>query len=241
MIRGMRSLLLLHVVANGLLLWLAYEWLGVDESSAGRLALSAVDALAILALVCWLYGATIVHLQSAESRLNESFRTALRHVGGLLLLAVAALALYGLLGKWSSGLDQPAQRFASWLTWTFHTSPKPATLTTVFQSVFWLLRWVLLPVLLLPLAGAIALRGWTGWRTLVSRPHWMLCLRIPVIAAMGLWLPLLLLQWKQHVPTFGWELTSFTLRTLTAYLLFVISMLLLSATAAHAAHRNAGR
>ena len=58
---------MLHLVANALLLWLGYEWLGVGESTALRLAWSALDALAILALVCWLHGATWSSSASAAS------------------------------------------------------------------------------------------------------------------------------------------------------------------------------
>ena len=93
MIRRHRKLLLLHLVANALLLWLAYEWLGVDESTTGKLLLSGVDALAILSLVCWLYGASMVWFHTKEPRLNESFRTALRHLGGLLVLAAYFLGV----------------------------------------------------------------------------------------------------------------------------------------------------
>ena len=99
MIRRNSKLLVLHLVANALLLWLAYEWLGVDESSTGRLLLSAMDAVAILALFCWLYGATLVWFHAPAPRLNESFRTALRHIGGLLALAIAGFVLYGLAAK----------------------------------------------------------------------------------------------------------------------------------------------
>ena len=55
-----RKLFLLHLVTDALLLWLGYEWLGVGESTRLRLVWSALDALAILALVCWFHGATLV-------------------------------------------------------------------------------------------------------------------------------------------------------------------------------------
>ena len=48
-----RKLFLLHLVADALLLWLGYEWLGVGESTRVRLLFSALDALAILAPVSY--------------------------------------------------------------------------------------------------------------------------------------------------------------------------------------------
>jgi hypothetical protein len=231
MIRRHRKLLLLHLVANALLLWLAYEWLGVDESNTGRLLLSGVDALAILSLVCWLYGASMVWFHAKEPRLNESFRTALRHLGGLLLLAIGSLALYGLLGKLETASAQAALRIASWLTWTFRTPIKPATITKIFNAILWLLRWDIFPVLLLPVAAAIAVRGRSGWNAIRARRPWMRWIIItPILALAGLWLPFVILDWQPKVSSFALEFISFTLRALVAYVIFLASMLTLART-----------
>ena len=84
-----RKLFLLHLVANALLLWLGYEWLGVGESTRPRLLFSALDALAILALACWFHGATLVYFRAGgpEPKINGAFRTALRHLPALLVAA----------------------------------------------------------------------------------------------------------------------------------------------------------
>jgi hypothetical protein len=230
MIRRHHKLLLLHLVANALLLWLAYEWLGVDESNTGKLLLSGVDALAILSLVCWLYGASMVWFHAKEPRLNESFRTALGHLGGLLLLAVGALAIYGLLGKIEAASAQPALKIASWLTWTFRTPVKPATIAKIFSAIFWLFRWDILPVLLLPVAVAIAVRGRSGWSAIRARRPWMRWILVPILALAGLWLPFVILGWQPKVSSFALEFISFTLRALLAYVIFLGSMLLLTRT-----------
>jgi hypothetical protein len=207
-------------------MWLAYEWLGVDESSTGRLLLSAVDALAILALVCWLYGATLVWFQSKEPKLNASFRTALRHLAGLVLLAAAALALYGLAARVAGAVPAAALKTASWLTWTIRKPVKPAAIAAIFQAVFWLLRWVVLPLLLVSVASSIAVEGRVRWR--VRRHHFL----IPLLALLGLWLPLLIVNWKPGGTAFGVEFASFTLRAAVAYTLFVGSMLGIARAAA---------
>jgi hypothetical protein len=230
MIRRHRKLLLLHLVANALLLWLAYEWLGVDESNTGRLLLSSVDALAILSLVCWLYGASMVWFHATEPRLNESFRTALRHLSGLRVLAIGALAIYGLLGKAEAASAQPALKVASWLTWTFRKPVKPATISWIFNAIFWLFRWAILPVLLLPVAAGIAVRGRGGWRAIAARRPWLRWIVVPVLALAGLWLPFVILNWQPKVASFTLEFTSFTLRALLAYLFFLGSMLMLVRT-----------
>jgi hypothetical protein len=219
MITRNRQLLALHVAANALLMWLAYEWLGVDESSTGKLLLSALDALAILALVCWLYGTTLVWFRSADPKLNASFRTALRHLGGLLLLAVGALAIYGLVVRSEAVVPGAALKTASWLTWTIRKPVKPAAIAAIFNALFWLVRWVALPLVLAPLASSIAVEGRLRWK--VRRRH----LLVPALALLGLWLPLLIVNWKPSAGGFGAELASFTLRAAVAYALFVGSML----------------
>ena len=75
-----RKVILLHLVANALLLWLGYEWLGLAESTRLRLGFSAVGALGILALACWLHGATLVFIRVSEPKITGAFRTALGHV-----------------------------------------------------------------------------------------------------------------------------------------------------------------
>src|SRR5439155_8768081 len=125
-----RKLFLLHLVANALLLWLGYEWLGVGESTRMRLVWSALDALAILGLVCWFHGATLVFFRKGcEAKINEAFRVALRHVPALVTATVAVLALYGLLA-WAAGASgQPAFRLASWLTLKLRTPVRTETVT----------------------------------------------------------------------------------------------------------------
>ena len=63
-----RKFFLLHLVINALLLWVAYEWLGVGESTRLRLLWSALYALAILALACWFHGATLVFFREGEPK-----------------------------------------------------------------------------------------------------------------------------------------------------------------------------
>ena len=221
-----RKLCLLHLVANALLLWLGYLWLGVGESTGLRLAWSALDALIILALVCWLYGATFVYFRSKERKLNESFRTALRHVIPLLAAAIVVLALYGALAWLASIL--PAFRVASYLTLKLRKPVKPGTVLTVFRTAMWIVRWVLVPVALLPMFGGIATRGWRGFGAITWRVNWRAWLLTPALLAAGLILPLAILGWVPHAASFTLEMTSFVARLILAYLLFIASMLMLA-------------
>lgn len=215
-----RKLCLLHVAANALLLWLGYEWLGVAESTRLRLALSAIDALAILALVCWLYGATFAYFRG-EPNINDAFRVALRHLAALMVTAILAIVLYGLLAWAASAAAQPAFRLASWLTLHLRKPVKPVAVARAFQSVFWVVRWAVLPVALLPMASAIATRGWRGFSGFTWRSGWRYWLGAPALLLAGLQLPFLLMRWVPALEPFGLQMASFAVRIGVGYLLFV--------------------
>ena len=219
-----RKLFFLHLVANALLLWLAYEWLGVGESTGLRLLLSALDALAILALVAWLHGATLLFFRTAEPQLNSVFRAALRHVPVLLAAAILVLVLYGLLAMAAVASAQPAFRLASWLTLKLRTPVKPAAMARIFLGVFWIVRWVVVPVALLPMASGIAARGWRGFGEFGWRGGWRYWIQVPLLLLAGLWLPFVIIGWVPAVGSFTLEMLSFLVRLLVAYLLFAGAM-----------------
>jgi hypothetical protein len=211
-----RKLFAVHLAGDAILLWLGYEWLGIAESTRTWLVVSVLAALGILALACWLHGATLVFFRKGDNPL----RTALRHLPALLVAALLALGLYGLLA-WAAGASgQPAFRLASWLTLKLRTAVRPMTVARIFLAGFWIVRWVVLPVALLPMASGIAARGWRGvtefsWR---GRRRW---LEVPLLLVAGLLLPFVLLSWVPAVSGFALEVVSFSVRALVAYLLFV--------------------
>ena len=235
-----RKLCLLHLAANALLLWLGYEWLSVAESTRLRLAVSALDALAILALVCWLHGATFVYFRDVP-KINEAFRVALRHLEALVTAAILVLVLYGLV-NWAAGAAvQPAFRLASWLTLHLHKPVKPASVARVFQALFWIVRWIVLPVVLFPAASAIASRGWRGFGAIMHGSPLRYWVAVPVLLLLGLQLPFVLLRWVPAFDSFALQFASFSIRMVVAYLLFVAAALrlaIVSGTTHQRSHRS---
>jgi hypothetical protein len=214
-----RKLLLTHLIGNAVLLWLGYEWLGMAESSGSRLAVSALVALALLAAACLLHGATLVYFR----KVNNAFRTALRHLPVLLLAAVLVLTLYGLLAWAASASGQPAFRLASWLTLKLRRPVKPTTVARIFLGGFWIVRWIVLPVALLPVTSGIAARGWRGAGEITWR-GWRRWLEVPLLLVAGLLLPFVVLSWIPAVSGFTLEVVSFSLRILVAYSLFTAAL-----------------
>jgi hypothetical protein len=220
-------LFLLHLLIDAVLLWAAYEWLGVGESTRLRLLWSAVYALMVLALTCWFHGATLVFFREGRLKLRDAFAASLRHVPALLAAAILVLAVYGLLAWAAAASGQPAFRLASWLTLKLRTPVKPLTVARIFLTGFWIVRWVLLPVALLPVASAIAAHGWRGIVEIRRRSGWRYWLEVPLLLVAGLLLPFVVLGWVPAVSGFALEAISFLIRMLVAYLLFVGAMWML--------------
>jgi hypothetical protein len=218
-----------HLAGNALLLFLGYYWLGVGESRALTLLWSAILALLLISLTCWLHSGTFAFFASDERTLPAAFRTAARHLLPLIAVTVALLVLYQLVSRLADYSSQPAFQIASWLTLKLRKPIKPSTVQRVFNAGFWLIRWVLIPVPLLPMIAGVAVHGWAGFgqfgKLAGRRLYW---LEAPVLLLAALWAPLELMGWVPTVGSFTMEIVSFSVRLLVAYLLFVGSWLLLA-------------
>lgn len=227
---SLQLMTLLHLVANALLLWLGYYWLGVGESRASMLAWSACVAVLIVGLGCWAYGAALVYFQEQEKRRTiTAWRTALRNLLPLAIAAIMVGMIYWLLARWADYSTKPAFQIASYLTLKFRTPVRPTSVAGVFNVLLWVVRWGVLPALLLPMVSVIAARGWGGFRAIGAHAHrWLYWIEVPLLLLSTLWIPLKLLGWVPHVNGFSMETVSFTLRATFAYLLFGASWLVLA-------------
>jgi hypothetical protein len=211
--RSLAPIAAAQLVGNALLLWLGYYWLGLGETRAATLVWSALVALLLLSLACWLHGATFAYF-SLETR-----RLPLRRLPPLVAAAIVLLAIYWTLTQWAGYSSQPAFKIASYLTMTFRKPVKPGTVLNVFNFVLWLVRWMVVPVLALPILCGIATRHHSR--------KWWYWIATPVLLVCALWLPLKLMGWTPHAGSFAMEMFSFVVRLLIAYLLFVGAWLVL--------------
>jgi len=225
--KTIRPIALLHLPANAALLWLGYYWLGVGESRTAMLLWSGFLALLLLALACWLHSAAFVYFRGAA--LSEALRSALRDLLPAVVAAVAILVLYALLERWAGYSRTPAFQIASYLTHKLHKPVKPAAVERVFDAALWLVRWMVLPVFLLPLYSGVAARGWAGFSELRRHARaWRFWILAPALLVSALWLPFRVMAWTPHSASFSLEMASFIARLLVAYLLFVAAWLLLA-------------
>jgi hypothetical protein len=217
MIRNMHSstriLCIMHFLGNAILLWVAYAWLSIGESSMILLTESILLGIVIAIAALWLHGSALAHFAADDrSRLRPALGAALRHLPPLFLLAIMVVVLYGLM---------------VWLDSLMET--KTGAVRIIFDVAIWLLRWFILPVLLLPLATSVATRGFLGffhkaWGRSKNLIYWV---EVVVLLLAGIWVPLKLVTWVPKLDGFGLQMTSFLIRLFVAYLLFVVAWLLL--------------
>jgi hypothetical protein len=229
MIRSSRPLWIVHLAGNALLLWLGYYWLGVGESRALALVWSALVALAIVCGACWLHGAAFVWFAKPKPRLRGVFATALRHFGPLLLAAAAVVLVYLLANLAADSASTASFKAASWLTLKLRTPVRPSAIARIFAVALWLLRWVVLPVFLLPMVAGVAARGWRGFADLGAmvrrRMYWI---EAPLLLLGAFWVPLQLYSWTPRVGGFRMEMASFLIRIAAAYFLSLAAWLVLA-------------
>jgi hypothetical protein len=214
----------IHLAGNAFLLWLGYTWLGLGESRAGTLMGSMAVAVAIVCMACCLHGASFPFF--AERRVAAAFGSALRRLPALIVAAMAVLVIYVLLSRAADAMDKPGFTLASWLTLKLRKPVKPATVQRVFHAVFWVIRWIAIPVVVLPMVSAIVSRGWRGFGAFGARCRSLLYwVEAPVLLLLAVWAPLKLIAWVPHMKSFQMEMTSFVVRAAVAYLLFVAGWL----------------
>jgi hypothetical protein len=228
--RSMTRLTLAHLLANAVLLGCGYYWLGIGESRTTTLAWSALIAFLLLAMACSTYGATFAFFGGPKrERVFPAWKTAARNLLPLGAAVVAIAAAYWLLGMWQDYSSDPASTVASFLTLTIRKPVTPASVLRVFDGALWFMRWVVLPVVLLPMLAAISTRGWPGFKAIAAGDRkWWYWLAAPLLLLCAIWAPLKMLEWKPHPGNFGLEMTSFVLRAALAYLLFGAAWLALA-------------
>ncbi|MGA7235709.1 MAG: hypothetical protein WBY44_08520 [Bryobacteraceae bacterium] len=217
----MKQLAAIQLVGNAAALLLGYYWLSIGEARAGLLVWSATVALFTAALFLWIHAAGLSYGLSSDA----PYRAALRRLPVLLIAAIVTLLLYVVLGKLQDACADPSFRFASWMTLKLRKPIKPAAVLGVVSAIFWLIRWIVLPNVFLPLIRAAA--TWRRPPGLRGGPVWTQRLLTPPLLLAALWLPFRILHWRPLMSNFPLEMASFILRAAIAYLLFTAGLLAL--------------
>lgn len=224
--RSIAWLCALHLFGNALILWLGYYWLGIGESDASHLAWSALVVLVFLCSGLWLHG-TALALFEHETTLNLAATSALRNLLPLSVIGIAAVMFYGVLAYWHDSFAHTAFVIASYTTMKLRRPVPPANVLRAFHGFIWVLRWLVVPMLLLPLAAAVANVGWHGFRARSLRrcTNLLYWLEVCALLLLAIWVPLKLLSWIPQFSSFWMQFSSFLGRLALGYLLFVSGLL----------------
>ena len=208
----------LHLAGNALLLWLGYTWLGMSEADRPHLAGSALVLLVFGLGALWLHATALAFFGGDSAAAS----TALRRLPRLVALAVVVALIYGLLLYCYGAFDHIAFVIGSAATMTLRRPVPPARVLACFHAFIWLLRWVVVPALALPLAARIVSK--TSPRLLRRWPYW---LAVGALLLCAFWVPLRLIDWIPRANGFGMQAASFAARIGFGYLLFVAALLAL--------------
>jgi hypothetical protein len=141
----------------------------------------------------------------------------------------AAVALVILAGAcWLHGMSFASIRGALRnLPWTVLVAAAALAIYLALPAgkVWWIARWIVLPLLLVPLFAGAAAHGWRAW---LGYRHPLRWVGTPLFVLAAVWIPMRLLAWVPRMSGFGMEMASFVLRAGAAYLLFVAGWLSLA-------------
>jgi hypothetical protein len=221
-------LAIVHLIGNALILWLGYYWLGIGESNGTHLALSALIVLLFILSALWLHGTALVVLNGEARRaFPGAAKMVARHLIPLLALAIIAIAIYWSLAWLYDQFGHKAFIVGSFLTLHLRKPIAPGRVLAWYHSLIWLFRWVIVPVILLPVAAKTALRGWRGYklRSLRRSRNVLYWMEVCALLLLAVWAPLRLLQWKPEFTNFSAQMASFVARFGVGYFLFVAALL----------------
>ena len=218
----MKRLWLIQAVGNALLFWGAFTWLGIRDAKTWQLAESAGLGLLILISWLWLQDGTLVYCGDRSQGLWGAFRRSAKTIAIFATVFIAFVLLLWALGKLEAPLATAGQRTASWLTFHLRKPFKPATWVQAFVAVLWAVRWIVVPVLVLPVAAGVAVRGVRGMWRAAPRVFWMQYL---IALGVGFYLPTLLLHWVPKFSGTTAQTLSFALRFGIAYVLMITTWL----------------
>ena len=226
---------LVQFAGNAIIFALFFGWLQVPDAHWWQLLFQALLILMIVAAVLVLHGGTLAYFESAHAdsaaQLLPAFRKALKHIAALavcVFLLHIPWALSGHLYNYQTSF--PGYLRSEFPAWLRRMISEPA-LDSTYIFLLFVLRWVILPGLLLPFllfcadkgfSGFIAFRNW--WKTIRSLAYWIVLI---VAAIVGVYFVGVVMGWRldPKTSTFHGEYANFAMRLLLAYLLGLFSWL----------------
>jgi hypothetical protein len=232
--KGLRDwrLWLLQAVANPFLFALLVGWLLIPERRGWHLGASLVSVLFLATAALLLQAGALAYFadeEAAPAGLRAAYGRAFRNLASFAFCVAAVYFLWGI----SHRLDAHQSALPSYvrsMPSVMRRHISRAELIDAHAALIFLVRWIILPGLLLPFAAAAALSGFRGfgqgrvaaWRAIRSGWYW---LTITIAAVAGVLVTSSLVEWRPLArgESISAESASMTIRLLMAYLIGLTS------------------
>lgn len=221
---------LIQFLGNALLFALFVGWLFIPVATTWHLILNVLLAVVLLAGLLVLQGGTLNYFYAQDGQENETlgklFRRGLWNVFAIALCAAVLYLLWLLAGRF--GYEESLPPYLRSISPAFlrRSAGLPlfqGTITTVFFAV----RWIVVPGFLLPLLASAAYFGFHGFgrqglriwrRTVWSISYWSVVI---VAVVLGVWATEKIMGWTPdfRTSTMSRETTSLVIRGLVSYFL----------------------
>jgi hypothetical protein len=230
---GVAKLWLLNLAGNALLLAAAYFWLLLPDAHGWQVTGSGLLAVIVIFSGVWLRAGTFAYFRIAEFRDHatvwRAFRHAVRHMIALALWAILLAAI-----EWSLiSLRKYAPRFGVWF-WekspAFLRFGSPRQVFHAADWILWLLLWVLVPAVWLPIATTTAAVGLklkrmaSSLRVLKRSVYWLWFCALMLI---GAYVPYKLVRWIPDLSDLRKQAWSMGLRFFIAYVILITAFVAL--------------
>jgi hypothetical protein len=230
---GVANLWLLNLVGNALLLAAAYFWLLLPDAHGWQVAGSGLLAVIVIFFGLWLRAGTFAYFRVAEFREHatvwRAFRHAVRHLVALAMWAILLAAI-----EWSLiSLRRYAPQFGVWFWQKLPSFLRFGSPRQVFHAadwLLWILLWILVPAVWLPIATTVAVFGLKpkrmarSLRVLKRLGYW---LRFCALMLIGAYVPYKLIRWVPDLSDLRKQAWSMSLRFLIAYVILMTAFVAL--------------
>lgn len=223
---GVLKLWLLNLLGNAAVLGVWYYWLLIPDAHGWQVAWSAVLALVTILFVLWLRAGTLTWFRVSELRnqsaIGPAFRRGWRHAFALAIWFASFVVIAWIIV--SAGNYTP--QFSVWIRQKVNAGPPPRSVMHGSDWLLFILLWVVLPAIWVPIASTVAAVGLTGARMLRSLRvlrHPLYWLLFCLLMAMAAWVPYKLVTWVPELTTLHGQAWSAGLRFAAAYIILITS------------------
>ena len=227
----LKRLWLIQAGANLTLVALIYLWLGIRDARLSQLLATAILGALIAFIALWLHASAFAYFAGGQPPvLTPVFRETIRRLAPFAVLVVLFLLVWWALNSLQAPLHRAAQWTASTLTFRSRKPVRPATVGAIFSWLLWLVQWVTVPILALPIAAAVAKSGWIGFKpgAFQRSRDWRFWFAYLIAIAGGFYLPYRLVHYAPALHGTAAELLSFVVRFGLAYFLVITGWLALA-------------